>query len=60
MLSDGEMIMTEKVNLDRVAAQVVHQVATRENRSASNAASTVIREAWAARMARDNVREQRA
>ena len=34
-----------KVNLDRIAAQAVQQIALRENRSASNAASTLIREA---------------
>ncbi len=34
-----------KVNLDKVAAQLVHQVSIRENRSASIAASTLIREA---------------
>ena len=37
--------MVEKVNLDRVAAQIVHDYALRENRTASNAASTLIRRA---------------
>jgi hypothetical protein len=40
--------MVEKVNLDRVAAQIVHEVARKENRTHSNAASTMIRRAWAA------------
>jgi hypothetical protein len=37
-----------KVLLDAVAARLVHEIALRENRSASNAASTLIRRAWAA------------
>lgn len=38
--------MPIKANLDDVAAQIVHKVALRENRSFSNAASTLIRESW--------------
>jgi hypothetical protein len=44
--------MVEKVNLDNIAAQIVQEVARRENRTASNAASTLIRRAWLAREAR--------
>ena len=40
-----------KVNLDEVAARAVHATALAENRSASNAASTLIREAWRGRQA---------
>jgi hypothetical protein len=40
-----ETTMVEKVNLDRVAAQIVHECARHENRTASNAASTLIRRA---------------
>jgi hypothetical protein len=36
------------VNLDRIAAQIVHEIARKENRTHSNAASTLIRRAWAA------------
>lgn len=49
--------MVEKVNLDSVAAQIVQEVARRENRTASNAASTLIRRAWLARQERAKERE---
>jgi hypothetical protein len=43
--------MVEKVGLDKVAAQIVEECARQENRTASNAASTLIRQAWLARQA---------
>jgi hypothetical protein len=51
--------MVEKVNLDNVAAQIVREFALRENRSASNAASTLIRRAaWLAREAKTDKNQQ--
>jgi hypothetical protein len=41
-----ETNMTQKINLDRAAAAIVHQCALRESRSASNAASWLIKQAW--------------
>jgi hypothetical protein len=46
--------MVTKVNIDHIAAQIVQQCALQENRSASNAASTLIRAAWLARQAHTN------
>jgi hypothetical protein len=46
-----ETEMVEKVNLDRIAAQIVHEIARKENRTRSNAASTMIRRAWASQTA---------
>lgn len=46
--------MVEKVNLDRIAAEIVHECARAENRTASNAASTLIRRAWRARQQAKN------
>ncbi|HEY5064768.1 MAG TPA: hypothetical protein VIJ04_08140 [Xanthobacteraceae bacterium] len=40
-----------KVNLDEIATRAVHATALAENRSASNAASQLIREAWRRREA---------
>jgi hypothetical protein len=51
--------MVEKVNLDNVAAQIVQEFARRENRSASNAASTLIRRAaWLSRDAQTDKNQQ--
>jgi hypothetical protein len=51
--------MVEKVNLDNVAAQIVQEFARRENRSASNAASTLIRRAaWLSRDATDKNQQE--
>jgi hypothetical protein len=41
--------MAEKVLLDAFTASVVHKVSIMENRSRSNAANRLIREAWAQR-----------
>jgi len=45
-----------KVNLDQAAAHAVHQTALRENRSASNAASTMILSEWRRREAARSAR----
>jgi hypothetical protein len=47
-----------KVNLDKIAADIVRDCARQENRTASNAASTLIRRAWIAlqpRTERDSI-----
>ncbi len=49
--------MVEKVGLDRIAAEIVQEVARRENRTASNAASTLIRRAWIALQDRTKERD---
>ena len=49
----GEALMATtavKINLDHVAAMAAHQVALRENRSLTNAANQLIREAWQRRL----------
>jgi hypothetical protein len=45
--------MVEKVGLDKIAAEIVQECARTENRTASNAASTLIRRAWLARQAQN-------